>query len=94
MKNISCYFNLFLLFFFCTSLLGDAEMMHKLHVLQYPGLSNMTSLVTLTHTHTRWHTLLLSLFIRRVSSGWRAWLIGCEAAVASPVYTSLERGQH
>lgn len=93
MKNISCYFNLFLLFF-CTSLLGDAEMMHKLHVLQYPGLSNMTSLVTLTHTHTRWHTLLLSLFIRRVSSGWRAWLIGCEAAVASPVYTSLERGQH
>lgn len=48
MKNISC----FILFFFCTSLLGDAEMMHKLHVLQYPGLSNMSPLVTLTLTHT------------------------------------------
>lgn len=71
MKNISCYFYIVLLVFFCTSLLGDAEMMHKLHVLQYPGLSNMSSSLTLalTHSHTRWHTLLLSLFIRRLSLG-------------------------
>lgn len=68
MKNISCFI---LFFFFCTSLLGDAEMMHKLHVLQYPGLSNMSPLVTLTltHSHTHWQTLLLSFFIRRLSLG-------------------------
>lgn len=67
MKNISCHFILIL--FFCTSLLGDAEMMHKLHVLQYPGLSNISPLINrsladvLIHSHSRSHTHFLSLLL-------------------------------
>lgn len=96
MKNISCHFIFFS--FFCTSLLGDAEMMHKLHVLQYPGLSNMSPLITLSLSLSLagilagTHAFFLSCW--KVEYRLEVLLIGCEAAVASPVYTSLERGQH
>lgn len=96
MKNISCRC---ILLFFCTSLLGDAEMIHKLHVLQYPGLGNVSPRIThsrrcfsFAHTLARTHTFFLSGW--KVEYGLQVLLIGCKAAVASPVYTSLERGQH
>lgn len=69
MKNISCHFILDP--FFCTSLLGDAEMMHKLHVLQYPRLSNISPMIAsssplfviLIHSHTHTHTHFLSVLL-------------------------------
>lgn len=86
-------------------------MMHKLHVLQYPGLGNASSpfapppspipspsrrhSLALSHSHT-----LTATHARALSCCWKlecrleVLLIGCEAAVASPVYTGLEGGQH
>lgn len=81
-------------------------MMHKLHVLQYPGLGNASPLrsrslslsvslsLTLTHSHTLTATHARSLSCWKVECRLEVLLIGCEAAVASPVYTGLERGQH
>lgn len=66
MKNISCHFYSYSFFsFFLTPLLGDAEMMHKLHVLQYPGLTKHLSSdnslsLTFAHTHSLAHTVSLS----------------------------------
>lgn len=69
--------------------------MHKLHVLQYPGLSNVSPLVTHSHslTHSLAHTFAFSPHWK-VEFRLEVLLIGCEAAVASSVYTSLERRQH
>lgn len=50
--------------------------------------------LTLTHSHTLTATHARSLSCWKVECRLEVLLIGCEAAVASPVYTGLERGQH